>query len=273
MYRRVWDCCYRSVCSICFFTENGIKLTTLTGFRSENFIITDEYIFKVKNYYEVVFQFVERDGYSVSHAIKMSFNELNNRLNRIAEYENEGYALIQIDDLELSHVPSLLPEYSNDYQIGQSIAVLGFHGDQENMSLKTGIVSSFIKMDNGKEYIQFDAAIKQGNSGSPLINIETGKVIGVVGYRLSILTRSYEAFKNIIDENLRLLKKSEGKMNIMDIDPIQVLIANQNQLKQMSKEFYKTAMMSFGFAHEITSLKNYVNATEKAAAQSTTTKV
>lgn len=273
MYRSVWDCSYKSVCSICFYAENGIKLNTLTGFRSDNFIVTDEYIFKVKSYYEVVFQFVEKDGYTFSHAVKMSSDELNSRLNRIAEYENEGYALIQIDDLELSHVPSLLPEYLDNIPIGLSVAVLGFHGDQENMSLKTGIVSSLIKMDNGKEYIQFDAAIKQGNSGSPLVNLETGKVIGVVGYRLSILTRSYEAFKSIIDENLRLLKKSEGKMNIMDIDPIQVLIANQNQLKQMSKEFYKSAMMSFGFAHEITSLKNYVNATEKASLKSSSTQV
>jgi hypothetical protein len=139
-----------------------------------------------------------------------------------------------------------------------SIAMIGFHEDQSNMSLKVGTVSSFVKMDNGKRYIQFEAAIKQGNSGSPIINIETGKIIGVAGYRLSTFTKAYDAFKSIIDENLRILKKSEGKMNIMDIDPIQVLIANQNQLKQISREFYKTAAMSYGFANEIYSLKNYL---------------
>jgi hypothetical protein len=37
-----------------------------------------------------------------------------------------------------------------------------------------------------------------------------------------------------------------------------VLIANQNQLKQISREFYKTAAMSYGFANEIYSLKNYL---------------
>lgn len=264
MYRSIWDCCYRSVCSICFYTESGIKMNTLTGFYTDKYIITDEYIYKIKSCYEVVFQFVERDGYTPSHAFKMSFDELNQRLNRIAEYECEGFALIHTDNLILSQVPSLIPELSGESSIGMSIAILGFHGDQDNMSLKAGTISSFIKMENGKQYIQFDAAIKQGNSGSPVINIESGKVIGVVGYRLSSFARSYEAFKNIIDENLRLLKKSEGKMNIMDIDPIQVLIANQNQLKQISKEFYKTSMMSYGFAHEVFSLKNYINVPEKA---------
>jgi len=248
-------------------------MNTLTGFRLESFIVTDEYIYKIKSCHEIVFQFVEADGYTFSHAIKISYEELKLRLNRISEYENEGFALIQIDDLMIEQVPSLMLNSNDINRIGTSIALIGYHGDQDNMSLKTGIISSFLKLDNGKEYIQFDAAIKQGNSGSPLINIETGKVIGVVGYRLSAFTRSYESFKNIIDENLKLLKKSEGKITIMDIDPIQVLIANQNQLKQISREFYKTAMMSYGYAHELKSIENYFVKPEMTETKTMTSKV
>jgi len=242
--------------------ENGIKMNSLTGFRVENYIVTDEYIYKIKKCHEVVFQFVGADGYSPTHSVKILYDELNLRFNHLAEYDNEGYALIDISGLMLDQVPSLIADFSEQGRIGMSIAILGFHGDQDNMSLKTGTISSFLRMENAKRYIQFDASIKQGNSGSPLINIENGNVIGIVGYRLSAFTRSYEAFKEIIEENLRLLRKSEGKMNIMDIDPIQVLIANQNQLKQISREFYRTAMMSYGFAHEIFTLKNYLAARE-----------
>lgn len=262
MYKNIWEESYRSVCSISFYTDSGIKFNSLTGFRVQNYIVTDEFIYQVKKCNEVVFQFVENDGYTPSFSVRMTFGEFNERLNRIVEYENEGYALIDLDNLEIDTVPSLITEFSASSHIGQSIALLGFHGDQENMSLKSGMISSFVKMETGKRYVQFDAAIKQGNSGSPLIDLNTGRVIGVVGYRLSSFTRTYEAFKNIIDENLRLLKKSEGKMNIMDIDPIQVLIANQNQLKQMSREFYRTSMMNFGLAHEIYTLKGYLESVE-----------
>ena len=48
-------------------------------------------------------------------------------------------------------------------------------------------------------------------------------------------------------------------MNIMDIDPIQVLIANQHQIKQISREFYRSATMLFGYANEIKSIANYEN--------------
>jgi hypothetical protein len=270
MYKNIWDSCYQAVCSINFYSENGIKTSAITGFRIQNYLVTDEFIYEMKRIHEVVIQFVEKDGFTFSHSIKMSAAELNERISRVAEYENEGYALIHLDNLEIDNIPSLTPECSENINVGQSVAILGFHGDQENMSLKCGMVSSFIKMENGKRYIQFDAAIKQGNSGSPIIDIHTRNVIGVVGYRLSAFTRSYEAFKNIIDENLRLLKKSEGKMNIMDIDPIQVLIANQNQLKQMSREFYRTAMMNYGFAHEIYSLKGYLDSSENTIPQKET---
>lgn len=259
MYRNVWDSCYKSVCSICFYTESGIKINSLTGFLIENSIVTDEFICSIKNCSEVVFSFFEKNGHTVSHSKRITYSEFKKRINRIAEFENEGFAIIHTDGLGFDQHTFLVPELSLQNEVGTSIAIIGFNEDHCNLSFKAGTISSFVKMENGRQYLQFEATVKQGNSGSPVINIETGKVIGVVGYRLSAFTRAYEAFKNIIDENLKLLKKSEGKMNIMDIDPIQVLIANQNQLKQISKEFYKTALMSYGFAVEIYSIINYLN--------------
>jgi hypothetical protein len=258
MYKSLWKNLHGAVCSINFYSDNGIKLTSLTGFKVDNYIVTDEYIYKILKCDEVVFQFVKDDGFSQSRTIKMSFIEFTDRVNRLVEYENEGFALIEFDQIDTSEIPSMSINLEKDFSIGQQIAVIGYHVDQDNLSLKNGIISSFFKQKNDKRFIQFDAAIKQGNSGSPLIDVESGKVIGVAGYRLAAITKSYEAFKQIIEENLRLLKKSEGQMNILEIDPIQVLIANQNQLKQVSKEFYRSAAMSFGYAHEICSLSNYI---------------
>jgi hypothetical protein len=259
MYQELWKNLHGAVCSISFYSDNGIKLTSLTGFKVDNRVVTDEYIYKIIKCDEVIFQFVKEDGYTPNITVKMPFSEFIERINRLAEYENEGYALIELDQIDTSGISSMNIELQKNFNIGQQIAVIGHHIDEDNLSLKNGIISSFFKAQNDRRLIQFDAAIKQGNSGSPLIDVNSGKIIGVVGYRMASITKSYEAFKNIVDENLRLLKSSEGKMNIMDIDPIQVLIANQNQLKQISKEIYRSATMSFGYAHEISSISNYID--------------
>lgn len=267
MYQDLWKNLHRSVCSIKFYSDNGIKLASLTGFKVDNKIATDEYIYEIEKCDEVVFQFVKEDGYSSNLIIRMPFGEFTERINRLVEYENEGYALIEFDQIESSCIPSLTIEYKNNFCIGQQIAVIGYHIDEDNLSLKNGIIASFFKVSGNKRLIQFDAAIKQGNSGSPLIDVVTGKIIGVVGYQMVSITKSNEAFKNIIDENLRLLRASVGKWNIEEIDPIQVLIANQHQLKQISKSLYRSAIMSFGYAHEINSLCNYIGENDSLMAQ------
>jgi hypothetical protein len=265
MYKSLWKELHAAVCSINFFSDNGIKLTALTGVKVANYIITDVSVYKILKCNEVAIRFMQEDGYSPKFIVKMPFGEFLERINRLVEFEDEGYALIELDQIDTSDIPGMDIELQKDFCIGQQIIMIGYQADQDNLSLKNGIISSFFKSKNDKNTIQFDAVIKHGNSGSPLINAETGKVIGVVGHRLATISKSYEDFKKIIDENLRLLKKSEGMMNILEIDPIQVLIANQNQMKQVSKDFYRSASMLFGYANELTTLGNYIEAINQSS--------
>ena len=42
-----------------------------------------------------------------------------------------------------------------------------------------------------------------------------------------------------------------------DVDPVQVLIANQNQIKHIAKEFFKNANVRVGFAVELCNMIDY----------------
>ena len=141
-----------------------------------------------------------------------------------------------------------------NHVVGQPVAVLGHQLEQDNLAIKSGIISSFFLNSEGFNIIQVDCSIKQGNAGSPLICAETHEVIGVIGHRLATLARSYQEMMRIINTNLKVLREAEGKINMEDIDPIQVLIVNQNQIKHMATEFFKTANLRVGFAAEICNL-------------------
>ena len=251
MYRKVWNNCQSSVCEISFLTSAGIKVLSMTGFKANgHFLITDDYLFKVKNASEVVLRFVKSDGYTESISIKLAMKDFKKRIINNYEDARLPFAVINLDCDELKEIPSLKFNIGKEITIGQPIAVLGYQLEKDNLSIKTGIVSSMLETD-GFKHFQVESSLKQGNSGSPLINAETSEVIGVIGHKLATITQSHKRMKQIINNNLAILKKSQGKFNVEEIDPIQVLIANQNQIKYIANEIYKTTTMSNGYALDI----------------------
>ncbi len=252
MYKSVWKKCQESVCQLSFYSAAGIKLLSMTGFKvNDHFLVTDDYLFKIKKAKKVKLRFVNVDGYTENASVEISMDELRKRLISSLDKDKTVFAAINIDFKEFKKIPSLkLNAKNNSVEIGQSIAVLGYQLEKDNLVIKTGIVSSAFE-ENELKYFQIDSSIKQGNSGSPIVNVETGEVIGLLGHKLATVTQSHKRIKQIINNNLAILKKSQGKFNVEDIDPIQVLIANQNQIKHISNEIYKTATMSNGYALDI----------------------
>lgn len=223
----------------------------MTGFKAnDHFLLTDDYIFNIYNAVKVKISFVSQDGHTENKSMEISMAELKRRIIKGIHQDKTPFAAIDIDFEEFKDIPSLKLSKKNSIDIGENIAVIGYQLDKENLAIKTGILSSTF-IDNNLNYLQVDSTIKQGNSGSPLINVETGEVIGIIGHKLATITKSHKRMKQIINNNLAILKKSQGKFNVEEIDPIQVLIANQNQIKYISNEIYKTATMSTGYALNI----------------------
>jgi V8-like Glu-specific endopeptidase len=256
MYREVWKKCHESVCQINFYSSEGIKLLSMTGFKAYgNFLITDNYINKIYKAANVDLRFVDADGFTEKVCVKMSMNEFKKRIVKDVDNKSTEFVAISINLDELKCIPSLKLS-KNSVEIGQPIAVLGYQLEQDNLAIKTGILSSSFKQKNDLKYLQINSSIKQGNSGSPLINAETGEVIGIIGYKLASITQSNKRIKQIINKNLAILKKTQGLFNVEEIDPVQVLIANQNQIKYITNEIYKTATMTTGFALDISYVHN-----------------
>jgi len=253
MYRTVWKNCQNAVCQLNFYSSSGIKIISMTGFKvNGHFLITDDYIYKIYKASEVCIRFVKEDGFTEEASVRIPMSELKQRIIRNFENKKTPFAAMNIDFDEFKNIKSLkLKEPTEKNDIGTPIALLGYQLDRENLAIKQGILSSVFFDTNAFRYLQIDSSIKQGNSGCPVIDAETCEVIGIIGHRLATVTQSHKRIKQIINNNLAILKKSQGKFNVDDIDPIQVLIASQNQIKHISNEIYKTANMSIGNALDI----------------------
>jgi hypothetical protein len=261
MYRKVWNKCQSAICGINFYSSKGIRFDSVTGFKYGRYLITDEMVYKIDHASEVQIVFMEDDGCTIKASVKISEKDFRLRMVKGIKENIPGFALIDIDLPQFDNIPSLQLSNSKKLKVGSPISIIGHQMEHNNIAIKTGIVSSFCKL-KGIKYIQFDAAMDRGNSGSPLIDVESGEVVGIVGQRLASLLDNYKRMIHIINNNLVLLKEAEGKINMIDIDPIQVLIANQNQIKHIAQEFFKTASIVYGFALEISLISEYFDIAE-----------
>lgn len=261
MYRKVWNKCHGAVCAINFFSSKGIRYNSVTGFKYGKYLITDDMVYKIDRASEVQIAFMEEDGCTIKASVKITDKDFRLRMVKGVREAIPGFALIDIDLPQFDDIPSLKLSNLKKVPVAVPIAVIGFQMEHANLAIKTGIISSYVKQ-NGTKYIQFDAALDRGNSGSPLIDVETGEVVGIVGHRLANLTENYKRLMQIISNNLELLKDAEGKIHLHDIDPVQVLIANQNQIKHLAQEFYKTASFMYGFALDINQVSEYFDINE-----------
>lgn len=71
---------------------------------------------------------------------------------------------------------------------GANVAYLGYpYGKRELETVKVSatIVSSKILTPSGTRTLQIDSSVNDGNSGGPLVDFETGKVVGIITGRFS----------------------------------------------------------------------------------------
>jgi hypothetical protein len=261
MYRKVWSHCQPAICAVNFYSTKGIRFDSVTGFKYGRYLLTDDMVYKIEKASEVQIAFYEPDGVTIKASVKITEKDFKLRMVQGIRDGQTGFALVDIDFPQFDIIPSLKLSSSKTVGVGTPIAIIGHQMENNNVAIKTGMLSSFVKQ-NARKYMQFDAAIDKGNSGCPLINAETGEVIGIVGHRLSNVTDTYKQMIQVINKNLVILKDAEGKINLNDIDPIQVLIASQNQIKRLAQEFFKTASLMYGFALDIDEVSEFFDIAE-----------
>lgn len=241
MLSQVWKSCHGSVCSLNFQNERGVSIDTLSGFKVNQSLVTTDYAFYIPKAKKVEISFVDEDANTVVASMKIPYQEFINDL-RIGVFDNHtGYSIFKLDFPDFRDIPSLKLSERRKFQIGHGVAMLAFSSSCLNLSLRSGIISSFFTTQEGNRFFQFDGLSCLGNSGGPIIDPENMQVIGIVSRRNTPASRSYKQLVDIITANIDELSKIQGVVKYGDVDPIQVLIANQNQVKQLANNIFRYA--------------------------------
>ncbi len=238
MLTKVWNACHASVCQLGFLNERGVSIDYLSGFKVNKSLVTSQHAFYIEKAHKVQITFVDRDASTPTASIRIPYAEFIQEL-RIGVINNNGhYAVINIDLPDFENIPSLEMSELRNFNIGSEVAVLAFNGGCSNLCLRKGIISSAYTNSKGVRFLQLDGQTCFGNSGAPLIDPITNEVLGIVSRRNSPLSKAYNNLIEVISSNMETLQKVKNVINFADVDPIQVLIANQQQIKHLASTVY-----------------------------------
>lgn len=239
MLNQVWKSCHGSVCILNFQNERGASIDTLSGFKVNKSLVTTDYAFYIPKAKKVEISFVAEDASTIVASMKIPYREFINDL-KVGVFDNQtGYSVFNLDFPDFKEIKGLNLSERRKFQIGQPVVLMAFSSGCSSLALRSGIISSFFSTPDGVRHFQYDGLSCHGNSGGPIIDPETMQVIGIVSRRNTPASRSYKQLAEIINSNLDELRKVEGVVRFGDVDPIQVLIANQNQLKQLVNNIYR----------------------------------
>ncbi len=166
----------------------GVETTSSSGtgfFVSEDgYALTCAHV--VEGATEICANVICNDGYPVEGFEHFGVYDVPHFGKVVYQNDSLDIALLKMDDCVPSYLPieqrRLLPE------IGEEVVVLGYPLGYEmpqtnkfgpNISLYKGYVSSN-QVKDGNSVTFLDIDVKSGNSGSPVISVKTGKVIGII---------------------------------------------------------------------------------------------
>lgn len=253
----LWHFTYPSICSITFLNSDNQRMSSGSGFRIGDYLVTNNHVVQVHSAAYVALRFVQADGNTIAAQKTFRFAEFKQRLLAGDTEANWDYAIYDLRQREFQNIPPLQLCSDDDLYIGTEIAILGFQFEQANLSIHSGTLSS--KFSRAKvDYLQLDASVNSGNSGGPLIEVSTGKVAGIVTRKATGLTEQFRHLIGSFDHNLQIFSAVQGGITLGGVSLMEALKATQIQMRGVAVEIERSANVGIGYAYSLKELRKAI---------------
>lgn len=209
-------------------------------------------------------RFPDSDPDESSSYIRLLPKDCQERVRAESPMELEDYAFIELDEPEFAGRHRFQLGDSSEIRVGQQIVFLGFPFGLVQLTAHVGWVASK-HSHRGTDVIQIDGSVNGGNSGGPLVNPETGNVVGIVTRAVTGLIE--EQFAQLIETlktNQTFLENYKGMMSLGGFDPVDGVRASQAAMEQIARNLKRSANVGIGYANTINSVRDKILAAGNA---------
>ncbi len=229
------------------FHTCGKRIASGTGFMVRNLLVTNHHVFLGPRNSSVILAWQTTQDPLSRKEIQMSYENFADCLITGSDQNNYDFAVLRIPELQQQGLYQFCLTSPDEKRVGEQILVLGFPLEHRNLVCHLGAISSFYASGPTK-VIQLDASVNQSNSGGPLLDPQTGKVLGIITRKGTGLSGLFEELLAVFDQNVRALEAARGMMDLGSVDPIAAIIAGQHQMKTLASEIQRSANVGIGYA-------------------------
>ncbi len=237
------------------FIKNRERVSSGSGFLYDKYLITNSHVIRDSDFDTVAIRFHDSSTLDeLPDAIRLSKEDLLSLVVKESPKDMEDYVVIRADESEYNKRYKFNLGSAKDVAVGQQVVFIGFPFDSLHLTAHVGYVSSKHKA-NGRNIIQIDGSVNGGNSGGPLLSIESSKVVGIVTRKATGLEMQFKDLLNALDHNYDALYKCQGIMRVGAVDPIEAMKVSQAIMKRIALNIERSANVGIGYAYSIDHIK------------------
>ena len=229
------------------FFKGTEQVVSGSGFLSKSHMITCSHVVRRYPFDAVEITFGDQDVNPIT-PIRYSSDTLIGSMVQESPEGERDFAVIQMDEPELAgrHRCAIGPPVHG--AVGERVLFFGFPFGSKHMTSHVGYVSADY-WNNGTHVFQIDGSINPGNSGGPLIQIESGIVMGIVTRTETGLEKDFDELVLAVQTNARALEQSKqgARMIIGGVDPVQATQVTMSILARLSMNLKRSANVGIGF--------------------------
>lgn len=195
---------------------------------------------------------------NTEHQIRLLPDRFYNATLAESQESDKDYAFINLEEPEFVGRHEFEFGDLSDVSVGEKILFLGFPFGMPQLTAHMGYISS-IHEQQGKTIIQIDGSVNGGNSGGPLICLESGKVVGIITRAITgIIEQEFNNLIATLQNNQRILAQSRATISVGGVDPIQGLRASQAAMEQIARNLKRSANVGIGYAFSTNYIRDHI---------------
>lgn len=237
-----------------FLERDHQKIGSGSGFLVSGGIITNSHVIRKTDFDAIAIRFDDSDSADQNSYIRVIINDV------IAAESSENerdYAFLKMEEPEFNGCHIFHFSENETVKVGQMIAFMGYPFEMYNLTCHTGYISSIYEENDVLVY-QIDGSVNGGNSGGPLISLDSGDVIGIVTRaQTGLIKEQFDNLINALKLNQQAFSKAKSSVIFGGFDSRKHFVESQAAMEVIAQNLRRSANVGIGYAFSSDYVRDY----------------